>query len=319
MANPQKDFLRYRRQQEASVISKLKNPTDPLASVMTVELNTTELCNRTCVFCPRVDPAIYPNRNLNMTPEVGAKVAKDLASFGFKGRISFSGFGEPLLNKFFDDLVRAVRAELPDNVLDTNCNGDRLTAKRIQEVYKAGLTAIYVNMYDGPEQIEHFEAMFAEAGAGEDRYRLRRHWGGPEEDYGLILNNRSGLVTSEGSGMEALDEPIRHPCYYPFSRALVDWNGDVLLCTNDWGRAVVAGNVTKAHFGDIWLSDVMLEYRRKLMVGDRNHKPCDKCNVNGTLSGRFSFDVLVDYYRSEGLIDEDEVPVEVEPQPAVSS
>ena len=28
-----------------------------------VELNVNELCNRTCVFCPRVDPKIYPNLN----------------------------------------------------------------------------------------------------------------------------------------------------------------------------------------------------------------------------------------------------------------
>ena len=35
-----------------------------------VELNVNELCNRTCVFCPRVDPKIYPNLNLHMDLEL---------------------------------------------------------------------------------------------------------------------------------------------------------------------------------------------------------------------------------------------------------
>ncbi len=309
MSSPQKDFMKYRRTQEASVIASVGDSSNPLHSIMTVEVNTTELCNRTCVFCPRSDPEVYPNRKLHMSVETASKVAQDLASFGYKGRVSFSGFGEPLLNKSLPDLVRTVRKHLPDSILDTNTNGDRLTVAAIQELYDAGLTAIYVNLYDGPEQRPVFEDLFAKAGADPERYRLRPHWGGPDEEYGLILNNRSGLVTWEESGMAELHEPIKHPCYYPFSRALIDWNGDMLLCTNDWGRAVIAGNVHKQHLAEIWMSERMLEARRKLMKGDRHHKPCDKCNVNGTLSGQFSFDLLIDYYKEHGLIEDGEAPV----------
>jgi len=185
MTQPQKDFMKYRRQQEASVIDKVGGSNNPLHSIMTVELNTTELCNRTCVFCPRADPEIYPNRNLHMTLRTGDKVARDLASFDYKGRVSFSGFGEPTLNKAFAGLVAAVRRQLPENTLDTNTNGDKLTAEKVVLFYEAGLTAIYINMYDGPKQRPHFEAMFRDAGADPNRYRLRPHWGGPDEDYGF--------------------------------------------------------------------------------------------------------------------------------------
>jgi len=311
MKSASKEFLKYRRQQEASIVAQVGPDASPLDSIMTVELNTTELCNRTCAFCPRVDPDVYPNRNLHMTVQTGDKVARDLASFNYKGRVSFSGFGEPTLNKSFTDLVAAVCRHLPENILDTNTNGDKLTVEKIVAFYDAGLTAIYVNMYDGPEQRPHFEAMFEAAGTDPKRYRLRPHWGGPDEDYGLILNNRSGLVTSPESGMSEVLEPIAHPCYYPFSRLLVDWNGDILLCSNDWGRAVIAGNVLEQHLGDIWMSDVMLEIRRKLMKGDRHHRPCNKCNVKGTLSGQFSFDLLIDYYKQQGLIDDEDQPMAV--------
>jgi radical SAM protein with 4Fe4S-binding SPASM domain len=309
VTSPQKEFLAHRRRQEAETVKRTTDHDNPLRSVMTVELNTTELCNRKCVFCPRVNPDIYPNRNLHLTVELSAKVADDLASFGFRGRISFSGFGEPILNKSFTKLIRAVRQRLPENQIDTNTNGDRLKAKKIVELFDAGLTYMYVNMYDGPEQRPHFEALFNQAGIDPSRYKLRPHWGGAEEDYGLILNNRSGMVIDPALGLPVISEPIRHPCYYPFSRALIDWNGDMLLCSNDWGRALVVGNVAKDHFGDVWMSHAMLEARRKLMVGDRSHKPCATCNVAGTLSGQFGFDLLIRHYKQHGFIDKDLVPL----------
>ena len=49
------DFLDHRRQQQKLHWSK-QLTGDPLDSILTVEINTTELCNGTCVFCPRHDP-----------------------------------------------------------------------------------------------------------------------------------------------------------------------------------------------------------------------------------------------------------------------
>ena len=62
----QYDFLEHRREQEKKHWDKVKT-SEPLDSILTVEINTTELCNRTCVFCPRHDPKVFPNRNLHLT------------------------------------------------------------------------------------------------------------------------------------------------------------------------------------------------------------------------------------------------------------
>ncbi|NKB55253.1 MAG: hypothetical protein GKS00_02855 [Alphaproteobacteria bacterium] len=310
MSTAQTDFMNHRKSQEQAVIDAVNDKTNPLASVMTVEVNTTELCNRTCVFCPRIDPEIYPNRNLHLSAELAGKIASDLASFDYKGRVSFSGFGEPVLNKQFPAVIRAVREHLPTNQLDTNTNGDKLTPELVNALFDAGLTYIYANMYDGPEQRPLYEVIFEKAGISKERFKLRPHWEGAEEDYGLFLNNRSGMVTDPDLGLPVIAEPITHPCYYPFSRAMVDWNGDVLICSNDWGRAAVVGNVMNASFADIWLSPAMMEIRKKLMAGDRSDKPCATCNVNGTLSGRFGFDTLVEYYKREGHIKKDYAPME---------
>lgn len=291
---PEEEFLAYRRSQEASVVAAIGDRRDLMASMLSIELNTTELCNRTCVFCPRVNPEIYPNRNLNMTCVIAEKIGKDLARFDFKGRISFSGFGEPVLNKSLVELVSIIRRHRPSNIIDTNTNGDRLTVDMLKRLFDAGLSAIYVNMYDGPEQEPKFRSIFEAAGI--ESYKLRPHWKGAESSYGLILNNRSGLV-QEGPAGVIVDEPNVHPCYYPFSRAMIDWNGDMLLCTNDWGRKIVIGSVMERTIEQLWLSDKMRQIRERLSRGDRSFAPCSGCNVDGTLSGKFGFDLLMSHYR----------------------
>jgi radical SAM protein with 4Fe4S-binding SPASM domain len=285
---------------------------DPMASLITLELNLTELCNRKCVFCPRIDPEVYPNRNLNMEVGLAEKVAGDVATLGLKSRISFSGFGEPLLHKGFTEIVRRMRGILPDNTIETNTNGDRLTPAKINELYDAGLTYLYVNLYDGPEQRPHFEAMFAEAGADPARWRLRPHWVGSEEDYGLTLNNRSGVLKAPGIDIGPLETALAMRCHYPFYKMLIDWNGDVLFCSNDWGREIVVGNVMQTGLREVWLSERMFEVRRRLANGDRGFKPCANCNVHGTLHGVMSFALLVRHYEREGRIPAGEVALEAE-------
>jgi radical SAM protein with 4Fe4S-binding SPASM domain len=279
-------FLEHRRAQEEAHAKAAD--IGVMSSLISVELNITELCNRACVFCPRVDPKTYPSQNLHMDIAIAEKVARDLASIGSHARISFSGFGESLLHKGFTDIIRAMRAILPVTPIETNTNGDRLTAKVIRDLFEAGLTNLYVNLYDGPEQAPHFDAMFKEAGI--TSYKLRDHW---SESFGLTLNNRSGMLQQPDIGMAPLAEPMKKPCYYPFYKMIVDWNGDVLFCSNDWGREIIVGNVQREHLKDIWLSEAMTEIRDRLASSDRSRSPCNKCSVEGTLHGKSSFDRLM--------------------------
>ena len=295
-------FLEHRRAQERAHQRRIAEDTGPMASLITIELNITELCNRKCVFCPRVDPEVYPNRNLNMEVALAEKIADDLARINAACRISFSGFGEALLHKGFPAIIRAIRTRLPENVIETNTNGDRLNAAKIRELFEAGLTNLYVNLYDGPEQRPHFEAMFAEAGIDPQFYKLRPHWMGAVESYGLTLNNRSGNLNQPEIGVVPLEKPLENRCFYPFYKMLVDWNGDVLFCSNDWGREIVVGNVLKQRIDEIWLSEGMRDIRLRLSKGDRGTSPCSKCSVDGTLHGGSSFDRLMKHYAEQGKL-----------------
>ena len=118
-------FLKHRKKQEQNFFNKV-DVSNPLSSILTIELNTTELCNRTCIFCPRHDSEVYPNRNLNMSVEDAEVIAINLSNHDYKGKISYSGYSENFLNKKFIDIISVMRKHLPDNLFECNTNGDFL-------------------------------------------------------------------------------------------------------------------------------------------------------------------------------------------------
>ena len=244
-----------------------------------VELNVNELCNRTCVFCPRHDPKTYPNLNLHMDLSLAELIATQLESVGFKGIVNISGTGEATLTTYLPDIVK----KFGDRNIHTEIvtNGDFLKPKLISDLYSSGLKQLVVSMYDGPEQIEYFNNLFDECGIDEDLYTLRDRWYDEEdEDYGLIYTNRAGSMG------EKLLSPHERPCYYPHYATYIDWNGDVLLCCQDmYNRTVKFGNVKDKPLFDIWVDKQLMDYREKLKNGDRTKSPCSNCNVNGMIFG----------------------------------
>ena len=293
----QHDFLEHRREQEQKHWRKQGNELSPLDSILTVEINTTELCNRTCVFCPRHDPAVFPNRQLHLTVKGATTIAEELGENQYNGKISFSGFGENLLNPNFVEIIKEFRVNLPQATIECNTNGDKLTPDYIRRLYRAGLDLLYINLYDGIEQMEHFDKMMSEVRVKEDQYKYRMHWGDFEK-HGLILNNRSGVMDWVGIEETDISSLKGKPCHYPFYKMFVDWNGDVLFCSNDWGREHVVGNLLQQSLHDVWFSKPMTKIRKRLMKGDRSHSPCNKCSVDGSLFGKPSFDLVKEYYES---------------------
>ena len=291
----QYDFLEHRREQEEKHWKKKSDELKPLDSILTVEINTTELCNRTCVFCPRHDPAVFPNRNLHLTVKGARTIAEELGENQYSGKISFSGFGENLLNPDFPEIVKEFRFNLPMATIECNTNGDKLTEEYIDRLYRAGLDLLYINLYDGIEQMAHFEGMLKNV--RDDMYKFRMHWGDFEK-HGLILNNRSGVIDWVGIEETDITSLQGKPCHYPFYKMFVDWNGDVLFCSNDWGREHVVGNLLQQSLHDVWFSKPMTKIRKRLMKGDRSHSPCNKCSVDGSLFGKPSFDLVSEYYES---------------------
>lgn len=243
-----------------------------------IDINPTELCNRKCDFCPRKDSNVYPNQNLNMDLRLAKKIAQELKGYNYTGGVIFSGHGEPLLHNNMVEIINIFEKSIHTEMVT---NGDTLRVDLVRELFAAGLDMLLISMYDGPHQIDYFKDMLKKAGISEDRYCLRDRWYSIEEDYGVKLTNRAGLVKN-GHQKKVEDNC---PCFYMHYSMQIDWNGDVLLCVQDFNKKIKFGNLYANPLWKLWMSANITKYRRILGQGYRELYPCNNCNVNGTLHG----------------------------------
>ena len=244
-----------------------------------IDINPTELCNRRCVFCPRADVELYPNQNLHISLDLCSKIANELRALKYSGGVALSGYGEPTLHPEFVEMVKIFGKDIRTELITS---GDFLTPQITVELYEAGISQILVSLYDGPHQIEHFKEIFAEAKIPDTHYFLRDRWYSMDSDYGVKLTNRAGMVM-EGN---QIDVETNKPCFYTHYSMSIDWNGDVLLCVQDWNKKVKMGNLNNQTLIDVWNSPNFNKYRRILGNGKRALTPCITCNTNGTLHGK---------------------------------
>ena len=242
-----------------------------------IDISITELCNRLCEFCPRIDPEFYPNQNLHFSIDLAQSFAENLRAIDYKGGVVFCGYGEPMLHPKLFQLIEQFRGIH----LEIVTNGDKLTAKVINDLFDAGLSFLCVSMYDGPHQVKNFETMFTEAGVEKERFILRDRWHTEEDSFGLKLTNRSGVMDFGPNVAEYKEKP----CFYTSYSMAVDWNGDVLLCVQDWNKKRKLGNIAYQSLEEIWKSVTLHKIRRKLIKGSRSFSPCDNCNADGTVHG----------------------------------
>ena len=77
----------------------------------------------------------------------------------------------------------------------------------------------------------------------------------PEElDFGLTLSNRAGNLENANYKISSSNTYIDKTCTYPSYMFFVDYNGDVLMCSHDWSKEKILGNLKKNSFFEIWKS-----------------------------------------------------------------
>ena len=266
-----------------------------------VEISINGACNRRCFFCPRVDEQKYPNKLNNLNIDSYSKLISDLNVINFKGRLSFSGFCEPLLTKNLDKYIEIARNKLKSVQIELVTNGDPIIAKngikKLKNLFSSGLNNCRVSLYDGEHQVKVFEKIKKDLNLSDEQLIIRKRYLGPEESFGITISNRAGSVSLKNNFFELkpLEEPLNQPCYYPFYKVLIDFDGAVLMCSNDWKKELIMGNLNSDSLLNIWSNDKFLKLRKKLCDSNRNHAPCNVCDVNGTLNGKKSFEKWKNY------------------------
>ena len=255
-----------------------------------IELSLIDVCNRSCTFCPKSDPSVAPDTYQKMSRSLIDKLTLELKQIKYRGAVTLCGYGEPLLHK---DILFIVNKLSEASAVEIVTNGDVLTSKVLKNLYSANVSRVLVSMYDGPEQIEKFKKIIQNSKVPSDLIILRDRWYTKNDNFGVKLTNRTGTIKVG----KQVSNSTYTKCYYPSYQFLIDWNGDIFLCPQDWQRRVTMGNMMQDSIINIWTGKILSKYRKELLKGKRNLSPCNTCNAEGTLLGKSHAKIWQEKYK----------------------
>ena len=261
----------------------IPNTEIPLPSE--VEISESGTCNRTCSFCPRSDPDFEDKKEF-ISNDLHNKLCDELSKLFLAGTIRYSGFVEPLLDKNIFNLLKYAKKTNPMANLEMVTNGDVLNIRRLKKLYKSGLDRLQISVYDGEKEFNEFKRLGKKMNLSDDQYVLRARYLPPEQDFGITLSNRAGMLKNAEHKIEPLKKKLDKKCFYPSYTFFMDYNGDVLMCAHDWGKKNILGNLKNQSFLEIWLSKKAKKNRDLLNISDRSINPCNVCDVKGDLIGK---------------------------------
>ena len=252
-----------------------------------VEISDSGTCNRSCSFCPRSNNDWIKkfDKKEFISKILHQKICKELSELDYSGIVVYSGFNEPLLNKACYENIERTRTYLPNAKIELITNGDVLNLNRLKKLFESGLSTILISVYDGPEDMLKFETLCKDADLQKENYVIRNRYLPPDQDYGITMSNRGGAMQNAEHKIENPKYTLNQSCNYPSYNFFIDYNGDVLMCSHDWDKKNILGNLNKSSIMEIWMSDNAIKSRLNLSNANRNFSPCDVCDVKGDLIG----------------------------------
>ena len=224
-----------------------------------VTLNISEKCQLQCSICPRSQG--YPNQDIFMDLETVKQLKKRLDEINFQGIISISGMGEPCLHPKLLDICK-ILTPYKIKIL-TNGLAD------IDYKSLSHYADIYVTIHN-QQSLSYLQNKFKDINVVFRNHDIQT------ADCELIQTNRGGWF---------INKAIQQPCYFPFYKLCIDYDGSYLLCPDDWKRQSKRTGI------DIYNMDIEQYYchyllpRKKELIKNRIQVPCSQCNANGTLMG----------------------------------
>ena len=277
---------------------KFKNSSYPLFSI--IEFNLHGSCSRRCAFCPRVDEKIWPNLDEELDMNLFDKVLLELKELNYTGRLAFSGFSEPFMHSKLEEIIEKITLTLPQARSEIITNGDFLEENNTKRIFDKGLKYLFVSLYTNQKAYDYLTNIKNKLKLTDDQFRMRPRNLGSKNDFGLNLNNRAGSVDYTKFGKKQTQTlPLKRGCNYPMYTLFLDYNGDCLICPDDWKKKKVVGNLTNEKIIDVWTKKIFNEIRKSLLNSDRTKAPCNECDVNGLMSGDEYAKKWDEYYKKQ--------------------
>jgi radical SAM protein with 4Fe4S-binding SPASM domain len=262
-----------------------------------VQIESTNLCNAKCVFCPRDE---MHRRQGIMDMDLYKKVIDECVELGI-GHVRMHNYGEPFLDKQLVEKVRYAKSRgIPE--VGMISNGSLITEELARGMIDAGLDAINISVdASGKETFErtrvHLEydtvidnirtlarlrkelgrkrpkliLSFVRQGNTADEQAFIDEWSQVADKIHVTdLHNWAGTLNSTSD--------VRFPCYRIWLTFTVLWDGRVSLCCADFDGRHVLGDLRTATIKEIWNSPMYRAVRRQ-QLQDGGPEICRSCDL----------------------------------------
>jgi radical SAM protein with 4Fe4S-binding SPASM domain len=262
-----------------------------------VQIESTNLCNAKCVFCPRDE---MHRRQGVMEMDLYKKIVDECAALGIT-HVRVHNYGEPFLDR---QLVEKVRYAKSKGIAEVGMisNGSLITEEIARGMIDAGLDAINISVdASGKEVFEktRIHLKYDEViGNIKTLARLRKESGRkrPKLILSFVRQNNSAdeqafidewstvadkvHVTDlhNWAGTLNTQSDVRYPCYRLWLTFTVLWDGRVSLCCADFDGRHILGDLRTQTIAQIWNSPA---YRavRKQHLENGGPEICRSCDL----------------------------------------
>lgn len=288
-----------------STIKRRVNPDFPLI----LNIEPTNRCDLRCVYCPRLKARKGTG---DMSWELFTRIIDEAAGYRPLIMLNFHKDGESFLHPRFLDMVNYAREKNVAKTIHLNTNAVCWNERLINRILDSGLDDITVSLdaarpetyrkHKGADklgQVERNVQLFlrlrAQRGTTRPFIRVKmmefdeispqeidefyKKWDGVADMVQVTgIHNWGGSIP----GLKVTDESskVRYPCMIMWYSLVVNWNGDVTVCSVDWDTDILVGNASKQTLHEIWNGSKIKEARRSQIERRYDRYPvCKECVV----------------------------------------
>ena len=262
-----------------------------------VQIESTNLCNAKCVFCPRDE---MHRRQGVMDMDLYKKIVDECAALGIT-HVRVHNYGEPFLDR---QLVEKVRYAKSKGIAEVGMisNGSLITEEIARGMIDAGLDAINISVdASGKEvfektrihlkyddvigNIKTLARLRKESGRKRPKLILsfvRQNNSADErafiEEWSAIADKVHITDLHNWAGTLNTQSDVRYPCYRLWLTFTVLWDGRVSLCCADFDGRHILGDLRTQTIAQIWNSAL---YRavRKQHLDNGGPEICRSCDL----------------------------------------
>ena len=275
------------------IIAELRDKIAQTRCLMPTQLaiETVRACNADCIMCP--SSTMKRERGI-MTTEMHQTILKKISDWGAPiSIISHAGLGEPLLDTKLEDRIKNEKKFFPNAQIVVYTNGSLLSSERSFSLIESGVDVVSVSInafrkdtYKAVMKLERdttygnvaqFLEMKQKSGS-----KVTLHVSLVKTDLCSLAEVEEFKQYWESKQIQVITPPwiswgnhLKHsitkeqlPCFYIWKVMMIDHDGTVKMCCEDYDSQYPMGNLMKQTPSEIFNAPRMLQQRENQLNGN---------------------------------------------------